>query len=272
MDLQNKICELYNELDESGHYEERLTIFGEFIFRLNEGLIRSAEQIDGEWEVNEWVKKGILLGFRIGAMTEYPSGSGYSFWDKNTFPPKKFTFDSHVRVVPGGTSVRDGAYVAHSVIIMPPSYINVGAYVDEGTLIDSHALVGSCAQVGKNCHVSAGVMIGGVIEPIGSKPVIIEDNVFLGGQTGLYEGIIVRKNAVLAPGTIISSSTPVYDSVNGKYLEKVNGTLEIPEGAVLVPGSRPLKSNPAHQLYCPIIVKYRDEKTDRAVVLEEILR
>jgi 2,3,4,5-tetrahydropyridine-2-carboxylate N-succinyltransferase len=272
MDLHKKIEELYTEAEKSNYNEEKLTIFEEFKFRLNNGLIRAAEFKNGEWKVNEWVKKGILLGFRIGAITEYSLPHGFKFWDKNTYPLKNFTLENHIRIVPGGTSIRDGADIAERVIIMPPAYINVGAYVDEETLIDSHALVGSCAQVGKKCHVSAGVMIGGVIEPIGSKPVIVEDNVFLGGQSGLYEGVIVKQNAVLAPGTIISGSTPIYDSISDKYLEKKNGVIEIPEGAVVVPGSRPLRSNPAHQIYCPIIIKYRDEKTDSAVILEDLIR
>ncbi len=272
MDLHKKIKDLYDKADNSEYYEEKLTIFEEFKFRLNNGLIRSAEYTENCWKVNEWVKKGILLGFQIGAITEYPLEKGNSFWDKNTYPPKQFTLEDHVRLVPGGSAVRDGAYIAPSVIIMPPAYVNVGAYVDEGTLIDSHALVGSCAQVGKYCHISAGVQIGGVIEPIGSKPVIIEDNVFLGGQSGLYEGVVVKANAVLAPGTIISSSTPVYDAVNSCYLEKKDGSIVIPEGAVVVPGSRPLKDNPAHQIYCPVIIKYRDESTDQALELEEYIR
>jgi 2,3,4,5-tetrahydropyridine-2,6-dicarboxylate N-succinyltransferase len=252
-------------------------VFERFRDGLTRGEIRAAEKIDGRWQVNVWVKEGILLGFRLGQLAEMGSGECLSFVDKDTFPARKFTVGDRVRVVPGGSSARLGAYVAPSVICMPPMYINVGAYVDEGTMIDSHALVGSCAQVGKRVHVSAAAQIGGVLEPVNAAPVIIEDDVLIGGNCGVYEGTLVRTRAVLGAGTILTRSTPLYDLVRGEvYRATGDSSLEVPEAAVVVPGSRAVKKGQAADwgisLYTPVIVKYRDEKTDRGVELEEWLR
>lgn len=252
------------------------SVFEEFRDALTKGEIRAAEK-DARWKVNVWVKQGILMGFRLGELAQMSSGECLSFVDKDTFPARKFSPADRVRVVPGGSSVRTGAYVAPSVICMPPMYINVGAYVDEGTMIDSHALVGSCAQVGKRVHVSAAAQIGGVLEPVNAAPVIIEDDVLIGGNCGVYEGTLVRTRAVLGAGTILTRSTPLYDLVRGEvYRADANGPLEVPEGAVVVPGSRAVKKGQAADwgisLYTPVIVKYRDEKTDKGVELEEWLR
>jgi 2,3,4,5-tetrahydropyridine-2-carboxylate N-succinyltransferase len=226
--------------------------------------------------VNTWVKHGILLGFRLGELAE-TGGAGLTFVDKDTFPARQFSVGDRVRIVPGGSSVRVGAYVAPSVICMPPMFINVGAYVDEGTMIDSHALVGSCAQVGKRVHLSAAAQIGGVLEPVNAAPVIIEDDVLVGGNCGIYEGTLVRTRAVLGAGTILTRSTPLYDLVRGEvYRATPESVLEVPEGAVVVPGSRAVKKGAAKELgislYTPVIVKYRDEKTDRGIELEDWLR
>ena len=252
-------------------------VFDQFRGALTNGEIRAADKINGTWRVNVWVKEGILLGFRLGQLAEMGSGQCLSFVDKDTFPARKFTVADRVRVVPGGSSVRLGAYVAPSVICMPPMYINVGAYVDEGTMIDSHALVGSCAQVGKRVHVSAAAQIGGVLEPVNAAPVIIEDDVLIGGNCGVYEGTLVRSKAVLGAGTILTRSTPLYDLVKGEvYRASGDSPLEVPEGAVVVPGSRAVKKGQGADwgisLYTPVIVKYRDEKTDKGVELEEWLR
>ncbi|HPY97115.1 MAG TPA: 2,3,4,5-tetrahydropyridine-2,6-dicarboxylate N-succinyltransferase [Candidatus Cloacimonadota bacterium] len=247
-------------------------IWNEFKNLLNRGEIRAAQLIDGAWHTNTWVKKGILLGFRIGKIANYSNGN-FSFYDKHTYPLKSIDIHEGIRVVPGGTSVRDGAYVGKLVTIMPPSYINVGAYVDEGSMLDSHVLVGSCAQVGKNVHISAAAIIGGVLEPIGANPVIIEDNVFIGGNSGIYEGAIIKTGAVIAAGVIITSGTPIYDATRDKWITKESGKgLIIPENAVVVQGSRPLKANPDLHVSCPIIIKYRDSKTNTSVVLESALR
>ena len=250
--------------------------FLQFRKALTQGAIRAAEKIDGQWMVNAWVKQGILLGFRLGELAESESGA-LSFVDKDTFPARKFSAADRVRVVPGGSSVREGAYVAASVICMPPMYINVGAYVDEGTLVDSHALVGSCAQVGKRVHVSAAAQIGGVLEPINAAPVIIEDDVLVGGNCGVYEGTLVKAHAVLGAGTILTRSTPLYDLVRSTvYRATADRPLEVPENAVVVPGSRAITKKVGQDwnlsLYTPVIVKYRDEKTDRSIELEEWLR
>jgi len=216
---------------------------------------------------------GILLGFRMGELTIYQWSEAKPFFDKDTLPEKQFTLADRIRIVPGGSSARNGCYISAGVTIMPPAYINIGAYVDRGTLIDSHSLVGSCAQIGKNVHLSAGAIIGGVLEPVGMRPVILEDDVFVGGNTGIYEGIIVQNKAVIASGTVITASTPIYDSVREKFLERDSGnSFTIPSKAVVVPGSRRLKSNPDFQIACPIIIKYRDDKTDKAVELEQALR
>ena len=244
---------------------------------LSAGQIRAAEKSGSDWVVNTWVKQGILLGFRLGELSEMGGGAGLSFVDKDTFPLRRWSVDDRVRVVPGGSSVREGAYVAPSVICMPPMYINVGAFVDEGTMVDSHALVGSCAQVGKRVHLSAAAQIGGVLEPVNARPVIIEDDVLIGGNCGVYEGTLVRARAVLGAGTILTRGTPVYDVVRGQvYRSTSESPLEIPENAFVVPGSRAMTKGKAAEwnlsLYTPVIVKYRDEKTDRGVELEDWLR
>lgn len=252
-------------------------IFLEFRDVLTRGEIRAAEKVNGEWKVNIWVKQGILLGFRLGELAQMGSGECLSFVDKDTFPARKFSTADKVRVVPGGSSARLGAYIAPSVICMPPMFINVGAYVDEGTMIDSHALVGSCAQVGKRVHLSAAAQIGGVLEPVNASPVVIEDDVLVGGNCGVYEGTLVRSRAVLGAGTILTRSTPLYDLVKDEvYRASADKPLEVPENAVVVPGSRAVNKGKAKDwgisLYAPVIVKYRDEKTERGVELEDWLR
>jgi 2,3,4,5-tetrahydropyridine-2-carboxylate N-succinyltransferase len=252
-----------------------------FVLRtaLERGELRSAEPDPTSptgWRVNAWVKRGILLGFRLGVLVELP-GDTLSLVDKNTYPLRRFTADEGIRIVAGGSSVRAGAYVARGVVCVPPMYINTGAYVDEGTMVDSHALVGSCAQIGKRVHLSAAAQIGGVLEPVNASPVVIEDDVLVGGNTGVYEGTIVRKGAVLAPGTILTRGTPVYDLVRGDVLKATpEMPLIIPEGAVVVPGSRGVTRGKGAEwglsLYSPVIVKYRDEKTDLSTALEDLLR
>jgi 2,3,4,5-tetrahydropyridine-2-carboxylate N-succinyltransferase len=249
--------------------------FLEFRDQLTQGKLRAAEKIDGRWTVNAWVKQGILLGFRLGVLQEM--SAGLSFIDKDTFPARQFTIADRVRVVPGGSSARVGAYIAPSVICMPPMFINVGAYVDEGTMVDSHALVGSCAQIGKRVHLSAAAQVGGVLEPVNAAPVIIEDDVLVGGNCGIFEGTLVRARAVLGAGTILTRSTPLYDLVKGEvYRATADTPLEVPENAVVVPGSRAVKKAKGADwnlsLYTPVIVKYRDEKTDRGIELEDWLR
>ena len=243
---------------------------------LEAGKIRVADKTDGEWKVNSWIKEMILTGFRLGKLTDMSEG-GLSFIDKDTIPARRFTVEDRVRIVPGGSSVRRGAYLAPSVIMMPPAYVNIGAYVDEGSMIDSHALVGSCAQVGKNVHIAAAAQIGGVLEPVGALPVIIEDNVFIGGNCGVYEGVLVKERAVLGSGVIINKSTALYDAVNGCWIRPdADGRMVVPEGAVVVAGSRPVTKGPGAEagihLYTPVIVKYRDGKTDASTVLEDLLR
>lgn len=253
-------------------------LFAEFREALARGEIRAAEQTpDGTWCVNAWVKRGILLGFRIGALIDMSAHPTLRFFDKDTYPVRPTTLADRVRIVPGGSSIRDGAYVAAGVVCMPPVFVNVGAYVDRDTMIDSHVLVGSCAQVGKRVHLSAAAQIGGVLEPVGALPVIIEDDVLVGGGCGVYEGTIVRQHAVLAAGTILTGSTPVYDlALEQVYRRSGDGPLEIPTGAVVVPGARTARHPAAERwgisLYTPVIVKYRDEKTDAATLLEEYLR
>ncbi len=258
---------------------DALAAFHQLRDALEAGELRSAEPDASTalgWRVNAWVKRGILLGFRLGSMVDMPSGA-LSFVDKNTYPARTFTADQGVRVVPGGSSVRSGAYLAKSVVCMPPMYINVGAYVDEGTMVDSHALVGSCAQIGKRVHLSAAAQIGGVLEPVNASPVIIEDDVLIGGNTGVYEGTVVRAKAVLAAGTVLTRGTPVYDLVNGVILKATaDSPLIIPSGAVVVPGSRAITSGKGKEwglsLATPVIVKYRDEKTELSLALEDLLR
>jgi 2,3,4,5-tetrahydropyridine-2,6-dicarboxylate N-succinyltransferase len=246
---------------------------------LERGEIRAASpamDTPTGWRVNAWVKQGILLGFRLGALHDFPA-PGLSFVDKHTYPIRQFTTGDGVRVVPGGSSVRSGAYVARSVVCMPPMYINAGAWVDEGTMVDSHALVGSCAQIGKRVHLSAAAQIGGVLEPVNATPVVIEDDVLVGGNCGVYEGTIVRKGAVLAAGTILTRGTPVFDLVNGAILRAAgDAPLIIPPDAVVVPGSRAISKGKGTEwglsVYAPVIIKYRDEKTDLSAALEEALR
>jgi 2,3,4,5-tetrahydropyridine-2-carboxylate N-succinyltransferase len=253
-------------------------VFDEFKSALNRGAVRAAERnASGEWVVQSWVKQGILLGFRMGALSDMSEGESFKFFDKDTYPVRPTAIDENVRIVPGGSTIRDGAYIAPGVVCMPPMFVNVGAYVDEGTMIDSHALVGSCAQIGKRVHISAAAQIGGVLEPVGAVPVIIEDDVLVGGNCGVYEGTIVRERAVLASGTILTGSTPVYDLIRSEiYQRKSGASLEIPAGAVVVPGTRAVQSEQGRKwglsLYAAIIVKYRDEKTETAVQLEDYLR
>jgi len=269
--------ERLSSLGEVERNPEARRIFLEFREQLTQGNIRAAEKVGGKWKVNVWVKQGILLGFRLGELSKMGDDACFSFVDKDTFPARRFTVDDRVRVVPGGSSVRLGAYVAPGVICMPPMFINVGAYVDEGTMVDSHALVGSCAQIGKRVHLSAAAQIGGVLEPVNAAPVIIEDDVLIGGNCGVFEGTLVRARAVLGAGTILTRSTPLYDLVRGLiYRATADSPLEVPENAVVVPGSRAVtKSKGAEwklSLYTPVIVKYRDEKTNRGIELEEWLR
>lgn len=273
--LINEIEKAFSRTDELGQVE--FDLFEQFKNLLNSGEIRSAEKVDGEWQVNQWVKKGILLGFRLGKLIEYSINNQFRFFDKSSYPLKKIRLDDKVRQVPGGSSIRDGSYVAPGVVMMPPAYINVGAYIDEDTMVDSHALVGSCAQVGKRVHLSAAAQVGGVLEPIGSMPVIIEDNVLVGGNCGIYEGTLVCENAVIGAGTILTGSMPVYDLVNEAVIRRSeNKPLTIPAGAVVVPGSRPIKGDFAKKhdlsIYSPLIVKYRDEKTSATTALEQSLR
>jgi len=277
MHLLQPDIERLASLSEVESNPEAREVFLKFRDELTQGRIRAAEKKDGQWTVNPWVKQGILLGFRLGELQEMGSGACLSFVDKDTFPARHFSVADRIRIVPGGSSIREGAYVAPSVICMPPIFINVGAYVDEGTMVDSHALVGSCAQVGKRVHLSAAAQIGGVLEPINAAPVIVEDDVLVGGNCGVYEGTLVKARAVLGAGTILTRSTPLYDLVRGEiYRATDKRPLEVPENAVVVPGSRAVKKGQAADwnlsLYTPVIVKYRDEKTDRGIELEDWLR
>lgn len=274
--LQSSIERLFS-LGAAVDKRDARRVFGEFLAELSSGRVRAAEKRDGAWQVNVWVKQGILLGFRLGEIVDMSAGNALSFVDKDTFPVRRFTPADRVRVVPGGSSVRSGAYVAPGVICMPPMYINAGAYVDEGSLVDSHALVGSCAQVGKRVHLSAAAQVGGVLEPVNAAPVIIEDDVLVGGNCGVYEGTQVRRRAVLGAGTILTRSTPLYDVVRGEvYRASADQPLVVPENAVVVPGSRALGRGKAIEwglsVYAPVIIKYRDEKTDASAALEDALR
>src|SRR5260370_23269201 len=251
--------------------------FLEFRDLLTQGGVRAAEKIDGKWQVNAWVKQGILLGFRLGELADMSGPGPLSFIDKDTFPAHRFKIEDKIRVVPGGSSIRTGAYIAPGVICMPPMYVNVGAYVDEGALIDSHALVGSCAQIGKRVHLSAAAQIGGVLEPVGASPVIIEDDVLVGGNCGVYEGTQVRSGAVLGAGTILTRATPVYDIVREQvYRSTADAPLIIPENAVVVPGSRAISKGqppqPRLPLYTPAIVNYRHDKPHSSLALAALLR
>ena len=278
--LQSEIEQLF-DTPPPQYTEEHRHTFEAFKAALNRGAVRAAEPDDGSktgWRVNSWVKKGILLGFRMGKTVDMSvDRERQPFFDKDTYPVKSANLASQVRIVPGGSSIRDGAYVGRGVTCMPPMFINVGAYVDDGTMVDSHALVGSCAQVARNCHISAGAQIGGVLEPVGALPVIIEDEVMVGGNCGVYEGVVVKRRAVLGSGVILNGSTAVYDLAREQiYTATDCGPLVIPEQAVVVPGSRAI-SHPAGQrwnlsLYCPVIVKYRDTKTNERVQLETLFR
>jgi 2,3,4,5-tetrahydropyridine-2,6-dicarboxylate N-succinyltransferase len=278
--MQAEIEKLFDEKP-AGYSEQHFALFARFKEALNDGRVRSAEpdaSTRSGWRVNAWVKKGVLLGFRMGAVVDMSIDiARQPLFDKSTWPVKRLTPESGVRIVPGGSSIRDGCYIGKGVACMPPMFINTGSWIGDGTMIDSHALVGSCAQVGKNCHISAAAQIGGVLEPVGAMPVIIEDDVLAGGNCGVYEGTVVKRRAVLASGTILTRSTPVYDVVRGEvYTATDDEPLVIPENAVVVPGSRAIQRGHgkdwAISLYTPVIVKYRDSKTDSRVQLEDLLR
>jgi 2,3,4,5-tetrahydropyridine-2-carboxylate N-succinyltransferase len=278
--LSSPIEKLFDEKP-STYTEDHFRLFHQFKDALNSGAARAAEPdaaAPSGWRVNGWVKKGILLGFRMGAVVDMSiDATRQPFFDKATYPVKRFGVDSGVRIVPGGSSVRDGCFLGRGVTCMPPMYINAGAYVSDGTMVDSHALIGSCAQIGRNCHISAATQIGGVLEPVGALPVIIEDDVLVGGNCGVYEGTVVKRRAVLGTGTILNRSTPVYDLVR-KIVHKATDDepLVIPEEAVVVAGSRAITSGAGKEwgisLYTPVIVKYRDAKTDTKIQLEDLLR
>jgi 2,3,4,5-tetrahydropyridine-2-carboxylate N-succinyltransferase len=278
-DLQQSIEDLF-ERPPSSYSDEHRAVFSSFLGLLNAGIVRAAEPDPAQalgWRVNSWVKKGILLGFRMGGMVEMTKGGSLPFFDKSTYPLKQIGPDAGIRIVPGGSSIRDGCFVGRGVTCMPPMYINVGAYVSDGTMVDSHVLVGSCAQIGRNCHISAASQIGGVLEPVGALPVIIEDEVLVGGNCGVYEGTIVRARAVLGSGTILNRSTPVYDLVRGEiHRASEDQPLVIPEQAVVISGSRRITQGIGAEwglsVYTPIIVKYRDSGTEAKVQLEDLLR
>jgi 2,3,4,5-tetrahydropyridine-2-carboxylate N-succinyltransferase len=273
--LRHSIEELY-DAKPADYNEQQRALFAQFIELLNQGAIRAAEPDEAQpsgWRVNTWVKKGILLGFRMGAVVDMEG----QFFDKSTFPLKRISLQDGVRIVPGGSSVRDGCYLGRGVICIPPMFVNVGVYVGDGTMIDSHALAGSCAQIGRNCHISAASQIGGVLEPVGALPVIVEDEVLVGGNCGIYEGTVVKRRAVLGSGTILNRSTPVYDLVRGTvHRAEGDAPLVIPEEAVVIAGSRSIKSGVGKDwgisLYTPVIVKYRDAGTDTKIQLEDLLR
>jgi 2,3,4,5-tetrahydropyridine-2,6-dicarboxylate N-succinyltransferase len=261
--------------------EEARAAFGALRAALSQGIVRAAEPDPGSpsgWKVNAWVKRGILLGFRFGAISDASADHGrWPFIDKDTLPLKKVDVSAGIRIVPGGSSVRDGAFLGRGVICMPPMYVNIGAYVDEETLVDSHALVGSCAQIGKRVHLSAAAQIGGVLEPVGALPVIIEDEVLVGGNCGVYEGTVVKRRAVLGAGAVLTGSTPIFDIPNNRIIEPSPGEpLVVPEGAVVVPGTRPISGGPGRDwglaLATPVIIKYRDERTSARTALEQWIR
>ena len=257
--------------------EVTLERFNEVMDALERGEVRVAEKIDGKWVVNKWVKEVILAGFKLGAVTDMTQGQ-FSYFDKATFPVRKLQAEDGVRIVPGGSSIRRGAYLAPGSIVMPPAYVNVGAYVGEGTMVDSHVTIGSCAQVGRHIHISASTQIGGVLEPAGAMPTIIEDGAFVGGNCGIYEGTIVQEGAVIASGVVITSSTAIFDATTGEFIRRnADGRIVVPRGAVVVSGSKPIlrEGKPLASgvhLYCPVIVKYRDDKTSGSVQLEDLLR
>ncbi len=273
------VLEQLLSIDPSQADAEAFALYDQLRLALREGRLRAAHCVDGTWVADTDIKRAILWAFKAGVLRDVGDAESavFAFTDKHTLPVLRFAAAEGRRIVPGGTTIRDGAYVAPGVIVMPPAYINIGAYVDEGTLVDSHALIGSCAQIGKRVHVSAAVQIGGVLEPVGAVPVIIEDDVMIGGNSGVYEGTIVRRGAVLGTGVILNASTRVYDLVHGRVLAKsAESPLEIPPYAVVVPGSRPARGSFAAEagvhIYTPVIVKYRDERTDAATALEESLR
>jgi 2,3,4,5-tetrahydropyridine-2,6-dicarboxylate N-succinyltransferase len=278
--MQAEIEKLFDEKT-TQYTDHHFDLFQRFKQALNTGLVRAAEPDPAAktgWRVNAWVKKGILLGFRMGAVVDMSINPVRQPWfDKATFPVQRLTADRGVRIVPGGSSIRDGCFIGKGVTCMPPMYINTGSWVGDGTMIDSHALVGSCAQVGSNCHISAAAQIGGVLEPVGALPVIIEDEVLMGGNTGVYEGTVLKRRAVLGSGVILNRSTPVYDVVRGEIHRATDeDPLVIPEDAVVVAGSRAITSGAGKDwglsLYTPVIVKYRDSKTDTKIQLEHLLR
>ncbi len=265
----------------SAYTNEHRELFAAFKAALNRGEVRAAEPEATSptgWRVNAWVKKGILLGFRMSETVDMSiDAQRQPFFDKAAYPVQAISLQDGIRIVPGGSSIRDGAHIARGVICMPPMFVNVGAYVGEGTMIDSHALVGSCAQVGRNCHISAASQIGGVIEPIGAMPVIIEDDVLVGGNSGIYEGTVVKRRSVIGTGTILNRSIAVYDLVrDAVYSAGEDKPLVIPEGAVVVPGSRAVSHAAGVKwglsLQTAVIVKYRDEKTGTRIQLEDLLR
>jgi len=277
MQLQQHLENLFTQPPQEKYGDEYFAALNALKAELNAGRVRAAEKIGNAWRVNAWVKKGILLGFRIGALQDLSINENFRFYDKSTYPLKAIAINDGVRIVPGGSSIRDGCYLGRGVTCMPPMYINVGAYIDDGTMIDSHVLVGSCAQIGKRVHLSAAAQIGGVLEPVGSLPVIIEDDVLVGGNCGIYEGTLVRQGAVIGAGVILTGSTPVYDLVKDDiYRKTAECSLEIPAHAVVVPGTRPITQGRGRELglaiYTPIIIKYRDEKTGRSTQLEDVLR
>ena len=257
--------------------EITLKEFNEVMDALEKGQLRVARKVDGKWQVNTHVKEVILAGFRLGTLREMSQGQ-FSYFDKDTFPVRQFKAEDGVRIVPGGSAIRRGAYLAPGSIVMPPAYVNVGAYVDEGTMVDSHVTIGSCAQVGKRIHISASTQIGGVLEPAGALPTIIEDGAFIGGNCGIYEGTVVQEGAVIASGVIITSSTAIFDATTGEFIRRnADGRVVVPRGAVVVSGSKPIvRGGKALEsgvhLYCPVIVKYRDEKTEGSINLEDLLR
>lgn len=279
MTLQERVDELFARGADASRDEAR-AVTAALRAALSAGAVRAAEPdpaAPAGWRVNGWVKRGILLAFRFGDTVDVSGGGGGRFFDKDTLPLQPLDVGSGIRVVPGGSSIRDGAYIGRGVICMPPMYVNIGAWIGEGSLIDSHALVGSCAQIGSRVHVSAAAQIGGVLEPVGALPVIVEDDVLIGGNCGVYEGAVIKKRAVLAAGTILTASTPLYDLTNGTIIRAAPGEpLVVPEGAVVVPGTRPVMSGPGRDwglsVATPIIVKYRDEQTSARTALEEWIR
>jgi len=280
MSLADSITELFSQGSAASKDAAR-ELFAQFRAELAAGRVRAAEPDPASptgWRVNVWVKQGILLGFRFGDVVDMGIGKGrLPFFDEDTLPLKPLDIANRVRLVPGGSSIRDGAYLGKDIICMPPMFINIGAYVGDGTLVDSHALVGSCAQIGQRVHLSAAAQIGGVIEPVGAMPVIVEDDVLVGGNCGVYEGAIIKRRAVLASGTIITGSTPIYDLPNERIIKPEPGQpLVVPEGAVVVPGARQVSVGAGREwglsLATPVIVKYRDEKTDARTELERWIR